>query len=685
MKVSLMTKSFPNDSFLTISLVIVSWLVVIPTVFATDPMRTALVVNGNSLDSLTIANHYAELRSIPDLSIVVLDGVSPKLMVNVKQFRDQVLKPLMSELDTRGLGIQTDTIAYSAGFPTAIDIKEDLNKIPGRNKAFTTVGSINGLTTLYQFVLSENPEYVSPLSNYYARRDPAKLLDNPFLGSDRAVFDEAVKDAEAKDFESAIEKIQPLVDKHTLQWPLQFRLAGWLNEAGRRDESLERITQLVASDNAHRKLFDDDKAFDSMRASGDYQRLVEKAAGLVPNRYPAIPFSARQTYGINGIPLGDPKQGIRFLLSTVLAVTTGRGSTLAEAIESLERAVAADGTGKPAEFFFSDSSDVRSKTRMPLVPIAAVRLKEMGHEVVIEKGRLPTNRKRLMGAMLGSANYDWPATKNEILPGAILENLTSFSGVMHKEPGQTSMVELIRGGAAGTSGTVTEPYALQFKFPTPLIYPYYASGCTLVEAFYLSVESPYQLLILGDPLCRPYGDEHHEAFSLSVNETEEAFQIAIQFWRGATAAANLGALELFLDGKLINAIPPMGQLNIKKAGLAAGDHELTIGAISRHPLRMRTFQSVRFLGGETAVPGLTATVSGQGEAAVVKAAVTASGGTRVAVRHLGRRVAEADGASATLEIPVAKTGYGPLRLIPEVLVGETWVRGAPVVLSVDMP
>jgi hypothetical protein len=459
-----------------------------------------------------------------------------------------------------------------------------------------------------------------------------------------------------------------------------------MNQSGRRDEALALIKQIVDSGNAYRKLFDDEKAFDSMRESADYQQLVDRTAGTVPDRYPAIAFSARQTYGINGIPLNDPKQGMRYLLSTALAITSGRGSNLPEAIENLKRSAAADGTGKPAEFFFGNSRDVRSTTRMLLVPIAAVKLKEMGHEVFIEKSHLPTNRKQLMGAMLGTATYDWPAAGNETLPGAILENLTSTSGVMEKETGQTSMIELIRGGAAGTSGTVTEPYALQFKFPTPLIYPYYASGCTLAEAFYLSVESPYQLLILGDPLCKPYGDEHNEAFSLKVNETDDDYQVSIQYWRGTTAIANLVAIELFLDGKLVNAIPPAAQLNIKKAGLTQGEHELTIGAISRHPLRMRTFQTVRLTNGKpTTVPSLAASVSGDGEAAVVTAKVMSGEGTRVAVRHLGRRIAEAQGTSATLEIPVSKTGFGPLRLIPEALIGETWVRGTPLVLQVDIP
>lgn len=664
-------------------------LAVVPTLVsighATDSMRTAIAVNGNSVDSLTIANHYADLRLIPDISIVVLDSVPTESVIRVSQFRDQVLRPLMNELDQRGLAIQADTVAYSAGFPTAIHLNEDLAKVPDLHKVFTPVGSPNGLTALYQFVLSANPEYVAPLSNYYARRDSSQLLENPFLGSERAIFDEALQDAKGKNFRSAIEKLKPLAEKHPLQWPLQFHLAGWLNQMGQRDQAIEMIKRLIDSGNGYRKMFDQESGFDALRTDQEYQRLVAKASATMPNRYPAVPFSARQVYGVNGLPLADPTQGMRYLLSAVLAVTDGRGSSLMEAIESLKRSVAADATGKPAEFYFSNSSDVRAQTRMPLVPVAAVLLKEMGHEVIIETDRLPTKRKRLMGAMLGAANYDWPPTMNDVLPGAILENLTSTSGVMYKDTGQTSMIELIRAGAAGTSGTVTEPYALQFKFPTPMIYPYYAAGCTLAEAFYLSVESPYQLLIIGDPLCRPYGDQHNEAFSLKVQEGADAYQLSVQFWRGANAVANIGALEIYLNGKLASVIPPTGQLNIKKESIPVGFQELTIGAISRHPLRMRGFQTVRLSGASATTPKLTAAVEGAGDNVIIKANVESADGKRVAVRHLGRRIAEVDGAKGVVEIPVSKTGYGPVRMIPEVLVDQKWVRGEPVILDIEIP
>ena len=77
---------------------------------------------------------------------------------------------------------------------------------------------------------------------------------------------------------------------------------------------------------------------------------------------------------------------------------------------------------------------------------------------------------------------------------------------MSEGAGQTPLSEFLRYGAAGSSGTVTEPFAIAEKFPSPMIQVHYARGCTLAEAFYQSVHGPYQLLIVGDPLCRPWAD-----------------------------------------------------------------------------------------------------------------------------------------------------------------------------------
>jgi hypothetical protein len=482
-------------------------------------------------------------------------------------------------------------------------------------------------------------------------------------------------------------KLEELFEKHPQQWPLHFRRTLWLAQAGRNDAAIEGIESLVNASVAYRMLFTGEPGFDALRDDSRYQALLERMPAVLPNRLPPQPFSGRTAYGINGLPVSDPKQGMRYLLSAVLAVTRGRGTTLGEAIEILQRAASADATGEPAEFFFSSGSDVRSTTRMPLVPAAAVALRELGHEAIIDPARLPQGRQRLMGAMLGSANYDWPAAANQVLPGAIIENLTSTSGVLHQDDSQTSMVELLRGGAAGTSGTVTEPYALQFKFPTPLLYVYYAHGCSLAEAFYLSVDSPYQLLIMGDPLCRPYGDEHSEAFSLKViKDDEQVVQIQLSFWRGNDAAqAKIRELELFLDGKLVNVIPVANQLRINKQGLTPGEHQITVAAISRHPLRFRTMQSVAISGSGVEPPTLQAqlddAVNADGE---IVATVNGLEGSRVAIRHLGRRLAEAE-LPETIRLPVAQLGYGPVRLVPEVRVDGQWVQGTPLTIEIPLP
>lgn len=674
-------------------------------VSASDAMRTVVVVNGQSVDSLTVANHYANLRSIHDLNLVVLEDVPDSLSCSVGDFRSRVLQPLLAELEARGLAAQADLIAYSAGFPTAIRIGADLQKVESLPKIFTPVGSLNGLTTLYPLVLGENPEYVAPRTNYYARHDPDLLMENPFLGGERESYDQAVDAAERQDFQAAIKTLTPLAAKHPSQWPLQFRIAAWHAAGQQAERALEILRPLVAAGVVYRKLLDEESAFDSLRDQPGFIELHERATAIVPNRWPAVPFSGRITFGRNGLPLHDPQQGLRYLLSTALAVTSGRGTTLPEALDQLARSAAADGTGRPAAFYFSNHSDVRCQTRMPLVPLATVQLRQLGHRVLVDRQRLPTGAPGLMGAMIGAASYNWPAADVGLLPGAIVENLTSTSGVLHSSSGQTPMSELIRAGVAGTSGTVTEPYALQFKFPTPLLYAYYAAGCTLAEAFYLSVESPYQLLIVGDPLCRPYSPVAGDVLQIDRQEDDQQLTLTFRLPEPAdrpdhpdhpdhpgAADSDVAkatppwiAMELFMNGKLLRAAPLSEKLAIAKSSLPPGYHEIHLAIVSGHPLQPRVFQSVSLNGDLAAAPELTATLQGSGADAVIRLQVTAAQGDRVAVRHLGRRLVDQEGNQASWEIPVSQTGYGPLRLIPETLLGDHWVAGRPVRLGVPLP
>lgn len=215
-------------------------------------------------------------------------------------------------------------------------------------------------------------------------------------------------------------------------------------------------------------------------------------------------FRARTTWARYGEPTNVPA-GRRYLLSTMLGVTSGRGLSLREAVDGLARAAAADGTRPAGTIVYMINDDVRTQTRRWGFESAVRLLKEAGVAAVIEKGALPNGRQDIAGAMVGVATFDMTASGGQILPGAICEHLTSGGGIVKWGEGQTPLTEFLRHGAAGASGTVAEPFAIQAKFPDPFIQVHYVRGASLAEAFYQSVGSPYQLLIVGDPLCRPWG------------------------------------------------------------------------------------------------------------------------------------------------------------------------------------
>jgi hypothetical protein len=174
------------------------WLFTTSAGFAVDPSRTVVVVNEKSIDSLTIANHYVALRNIPRTSVIALPDVPTEMVCTIGEMKSQILKPLLEEIHRRGLQPQTDLVAYSDGFPTAIKLDSDFAKAPKAHQIFTPVGSLNGLTTLYQFLGNDQINYVAPRTNFYARADQSLLLENPFLGKASEEYESAVKAAEKK-------------------------------------------------------------------------------------------------------------------------------------------------------------------------------------------------------------------------------------------------------------------------------------------------------------------------------------------------------------------------------------------------------------------------------------------------------------------------------------------------------
>ncbi len=448
------------------------------------PENVFLVVNSQSWQSKTVANHFAQLRKIPARNICYIPwSGSLRVPAPVNDFRTKILLPVLTAMAQRGIAGQIDYIIYSSEFPETIDLKSDFGgkKLPNK---FLATASITGLTYYYQRVLSRDPGMVNVRTNQYMR-----------------FADSALRGRQPYGFSS---------------W------RGW-------------------------------------------------AAGGTP----------------------QPAGGEHYMLSMMLAVTKAAGTranTIDEVIRYLTRSAKADGTHPRGTIYYVKNSNIRSTTRestsrkINRFSDAVARLRTLGVNAQVISGTIPTGKTDVMGAMVGTAKFKWSTSGSRILPGAICEHLTSFGGVLQRNTSQTPLTEFLRYGAAGASGTVVEPYAIQNKFPHPMIHVYYAQGCTLAETFYQSVFGPYQLLIVGDPLCRPWaniprvsvtGITPGEKLQGTVKLTPSA-----QFPRRGVA----GHYELFVDGRRHSKCKAQSAFSLNTAELSDGYHELRVVAIEQGPI-----------------------------------------------------------------------------------------------------
>ena len=376
-------------------------------------------------------------------------------------------------------------------------------------------------------------------------------------------------------------------------------------------------------------------------------------------------------------PQGEVTEGIgnRYLLSVMLGVTAGRGNSVTEIVHGLEASAAADGTKPRGTIYFVTNEDVRSKTRSPAFPPIVRALEKLGVNAEIVPGVLPSAKRDVAGLMTGSSTFDWAGSKSTIVPGAICENLTSLGAVFTESAGQTPLSAFIRAGAAGSSGTVIEPYALQEKFPHPAIHVHYARGATLAEAFYQSVQAPYQLLVVGDPLCRPWATipqvqvvMAESGKGLVANDTlsgrielvpQATIAPRIPLPGAAAAAASIDHFTLFVDGVQLARCRPGERLPLDTAQLADGHHELRVVATESSSVQSqgRWMLSVRFAnyGRKLSLEVQPARVSVAG---TVRVRVAAEGLEGVAVYSMGRVLGRTSGGDTTIEVPAELLGRG---------------------------
>ncbi|MGD0896472.1 MAG: hypothetical protein ABR915_01470 [Thermoguttaceae bacterium] len=546
------------------------------------PENVLLVVNPDSPDSLAIGNYYAAIRRIPASNTVYVPWDPKAETTDVETFRKKILIPVFEAAGVTRPNRQIDYVIYSADFPWGIRLDKDVERF-------------------------------------------MKSLEKPAAGKD----------------DQSAEKGKPEEKEKKAAWPYFLKPVGSLN-------GLTYLWQPVLA--GHPIYFE--------RRSNWYVR-----SATVPPSDGTQAFSSTVVYGPRGEPVASG--GRTYMLSMMLGVTSGRGNSRQEVLDYLKRSAAADGTHPAGTIYFLENPDVRSQVRKDAFPAAVRALGDLGVRAEILPGVMPMDKDDVQGAMLGIADFDWKSSHSTILPGAICEHFTSCGGEMNTGASQTPLSEFLRYGAAAASGTVIEPYALADKFPSPMMHVHYARGSTVAEAFYQSVMCPYQLLIVGDPLCRPWADIPE--VSVAGVSAGAAVQGRVRLQpsaRFSSPKSEVDHFELFVDGVRVAQCPPSGTLDLDTGRLPDGYHELRVVAVQRGPIRS---QGRRIVEISTANHGRTITVEALPQPAVTPHAplVLVARAPRcldIGVLQGPRIIAKIAGAEGRVEIKASALGAGPVRL-----------------------
>lgn len=555
------------------------------------PENVALVINADNADSVTLAAEYSRLRQIPACNLISLSALPTTPSITIAQFRDLIMGPILKTVARRGLQRQIDYVIYSCGFPYAVDVSADMagRKFP---RIITQPASLTGLTYLYEAVMTRDTSYLTMDANWNYRSvkrqgPPLTLSESEQQLQTRlegllSQFQKAKRDAaEAKTAPSA-DAVQALNEAVTILQSLTanhksaellYDLACVLSLSGKDREAMATLQAAFDAGWWNAGLTEKDSDLTTLRGREDFKALLGKMSAAIIETEPPLPFHSEVLWSRTGQP-GHFSEGRRYLLSAMLGYVGPAANTLDEALQCLRTSTAADGTCPAGTIYYMASTDwARTGPRQWAFKSAVEALNKLGVKAEALDGVLPPKKTVVAGAMVGTATFKWPESGSAILPGAFCDHLTSCAGIM-TGGGQTVLSEWLRYGAAGSAGTVTEPYNTPVKFPTPFVHVYYASGCSLAEAFYQSVRAPYQQLLVGDPLCQPWAKP--PAVSLLGLTRGEA--VRESRWLRPAASGPLAPTEfaLYVDGVRRHTCKAGGRLRLDLEGLKAGEHDACI-------------------------------------------------------------------------------------------------------------
>ncbi len=600
------------------------------------PETTLVVFNRASAASRLVANEYRKARGVPDNRLVGVDGIPHLGVIPLDLFLERIWRPVAAHLVREGLDGQIDLITYSVDFPYGVDFRPRLGD--RNNQVIGGIASLTGVTYLIRAVDNGDEFWNLEINKYYGldlatgRKQPRRPT-----AEENASYQRAMAALQQKQYEQARANFADFLATYRDAAEPWYNYACVLALLGKPEEALLALAEAQAAGFAGAAHAAQDADLASLRERPEFKATLAKMGQWSPALRPAAGFSA-------------VREG--YFLSTQLGYTGRWGNSLPEVQECLRRAASCDGTRPDGTVYILRNGDVRSTSREPFFHALKTRLGELGRKVEQIDGVLPPQKPDVVGAVVGIAGFDWRQSGSTMLPGAIAEHLTSY-GADFGHGGQTKISEFLRHGAAGSSGTVTEPLALHQKFPNPLVHAFYAEGLSLAEAFYRTVLGPYQLMVAGDGLARPFA--RFESVTMKAPPSPWSGTVGIEV-EGAR-----GRREVWVDGRRV-ALP------LDTAKLDDGHHEVRAVVVSDDPTETRS----------AAISWVVVRNGGAEGVAKLVSKPTVTFGEPIIV--------ETNGKEKRLTFASEALGPGPLLLRPRLTLsdGRPWLA-APIEVMVEMP
>jgi len=218
------------------------------------------------------------------------------------------------------------------------------------------------------------------------------------------------------------------------------------------------------------------------------------------------------------------------------------------ALAAITQAKAADGSKPDGIVYWPLNGDIRSTTRESQLSQVLPLWDKMGLKYSVLDGTWVAHRGDIVGGVVGIAVTD-TAQDNRYLPGAWVDHLTSYGGVLF-DNWQTPCTDFLQAGAAGSAGTMAEPYAIPGKFPHAHIYTHFRNGASLAEAFWESIQWMNEILPVGDPLLQPFAT--FPGVVVTTPKVNAVLRGTVQIRTKYTATQPLDAnADLFIDGRRV--------------------------------------------------------------------------------------------------------------------------------------